>query len=251
LDGVIPYVLISWAAQTVDAGLAAVLVATMPLFTAVIATATMKDERLSASAVVGIGVSVLGVAVLAGPGALEVGDSSALGMLAIVAAAASYGAGTVYARFLLRNGDPVSITGMKLVLATLFLAPVTFAQGGAAAFASLSPQGWVSLAILGVAATGLGRVLYLWVIRSAGSVRASLVTYITPVVGVFLGWGVFGESIGPNIIGGGALVAAGVASVMYGRHLPIVGLVAARLAVRRFRVHHIPRYHSRIRLPGR
>jgi drug/metabolite transporter (DMT)-like permease len=221
LDGVIPYMLVSWAAGSVEAGLASVLIATMPLFTAVIAAVTMKDEGISVSTAGGIGIAILGVAVLAGPGALNIGDSSTLGMFAVVAAASSYGAGTVYARSLLRSGDPVSLTGTKLLLATLFLAPITFAHGGVGDFVALSPQGWVYLAILGVAATGLGRSLYLWVVRSAGSVRASLVTYITPVVGVTLGWAVLGESVGPNIIGGGVLIAAGVASVMFGRRLSI------------------------------
>lgn len=225
LDGVVPYTLVSWAAASVDAGIAAILVATMPLFTAVIAAATMKDERLTVSGIVGIAVSVSGVAALTGPGSLDANQSSTLGMVAVVVAAASYGAGTVYARFLLRTGDPVSITGTKLVLATIFLAPVTLANGEGTAVVSLSAEGWASLAALGVAATGLGRCLYLWVVKSAGSVRASFVTYITPVVGVILGWAVLGESIGPNIVGGGALIAAGLATVMYGRHLRIAALV--------------------------
>lgn len=232
LDGVIPYMLVSWAAGSVEAGLASVLVATMPLFTAIIAATTMRDERISVSAAGGIGIAILGVAILAGPGTLNIGDSGTLGMLAVVAAACSYGAGTVYARFLLRNGDPVALTGTKLVLATVFLAPITFAHGGVGDFIALSPQGWVYLAVLGVAATGLGRCLYLWVIRSAGSVRASLVTYITPVVGVTLGWAVLGESVGFNIIGGGALIAVGVASVMFGQRLGSSHLIHALRTVR-------------------
>jgi drug/metabolite transporter (DMT)-like permease len=72
-------------------------------------------------------------------------------------------------------------------------------------------------------------------VRSAGSVRASLVTYITPVVGVFLGWAVLGEGIGLHMIVGGALIASGVAGVMYGRRFPLAGLNLARLGFGRAR----------------
>ena len=54
-----------------------------------------------------------------------------------------------------------------------------------AARGASSPWGWVYLVALDLGATGLGRCLYLWMVRSAGSVRASLVSYITPVVGAF------------------------------------------------------------------
>lgn len=229
LDGVIPYVLVSWAAGSVDAGVAGVLVSTMPLFTTVVATVTLRDESVAVSGLVGIGTGIMGVAVLAGPEALDIGSSSAIGMLAVIAAAASYGSGTVYARFLLRNGDPVTLTGLKLVVASLILAPVTVAAGGAGSFSSLSPEGWASLAALGVGATGLGRCLYLWVVRSAGSVRASMVTYITPVVGAILGWAVLGEAIGLDLLAGGALIAAGVAAVMYGRRIRLPQLGSVRL----------------------
>jgi drug/metabolite transporter (DMT)-like permease len=230
LDGVIPYLLISMAAGAVEAGVAGVLVSTMPMFTVMIAGLTSRDEGIAASALLGIGVGVAGVAVLTGPGVLNVGDSSPIGMLIILIATVSYAAGTVYARALLRTADPIGLTGLKLVLASLILAPLTFVEGSAAGVASLSPEGWLSLAVLGVGATGLGRVLYLFVVKSAGSVRASLVTYITPVVGALLGWVVLGEGLGPGMIAGGALITSGVAIVMYGRGF--TAAVAARFARR-------------------
>jgi drug/metabolite transporter (DMT)-like permease len=151
----------------------------------------------------------------------------------VIGSAACYAAGTVYARFLLRDGDPVTLTGLKLLIAALILAPVTLTVGGGTDFISLSPEGWASLVALGVGTAGLGRVLYLWVLRSAGSVRASMVTYITPVVGVVLGWAVMGEAIGLTVVAGGALVAFGVACVTYGRRLPLQRLARISVVVRR------------------
>ena len=62
----------------------------------------------------------------------------------------------------------------------------------------------------------LAFLLYFWVVRAAGSIYASLVTYIVPVFGLFLGWVVLGEEIGISTAFGSVLITAGVGAVMYG-----------------------------------
>jgi drug/metabolite transporter (DMT)-like permease len=68
--------------------------------------------------------------------------------------------------------------------------------------------------VLGVVSTGLGRLVFLWAIATAGSVRASLVTYVLPVSALVLGWAVLGEPITWEMLGGMALVLTGVAAVL-------------------------------------
>ncbi len=84
---------------------------------------------------------------------------------------------------------------------------------------SLSVEAWLSLLALGVLGSGAAFVAYLWLVDNVGSVRSSLVTYIIPIVGLFLGWAVLDESIGVNTILGCALIIAGVAAVMRGQAL--------------------------------
>ena len=67
---------------------------------------------------------------------------------------------------------------------------------------------------------GLGYIAWLWLIENVGSVRASMVTYIVPVIAVILGWIVLDESIGLNTIAGGLLIVSGVATVMRGQSPP-------------------------------
>jgi drug/metabolite transporter (DMT)-like permease len=133
----------------------------------------------------------------------------------VIAAAASYGAASVYARFLLRRADALSLTGTKLALGALIAFSLTFAIEGTPDYGALSLEGSLALLALGIFSTGVAFALYFWVVASAGSVYASLVTYIVPVVGLFLGWAVLDEEIGPSTIAGAALIAAGVAGVMY------------------------------------
>jgi drug/metabolite transporter (DMT)-like permease len=97
--------------------------------------------------------------------------------------------------------------------------PATAATDGLDGYAALSLNGWAGLTAVGVVSTGLGRCVYQWIIATAGSVRASLVTYIVPVVALFLGWAVLGEPVGLATLTGAALIVAGVAFVMYGAQI--------------------------------
>jgi drug/metabolite transporter (DMT)-like permease len=115
-------------------------------------------------------------------------------MLAATTAALCYAAGAVYSRTLLRGTDAVGLSAIKLALATGLLLPITLAFEGLGDFATLSGRGWLGLLVLGLVSTGLGRCIYQWVIATSGSVRASLVTYIVPVVSLLLGWLVLGET---------------------------------------------------------
>ncbi|MBI4570892.1 MAG: DMT family transporter, partial [Chloroflexi bacterium] len=136
--------------------------------------------------------------------------------LAVVGASACYGAGAVYARTLLRSEDPLAISAVQLMLGTIAAFALALGIHGAPDY-SLSVKGWLSIVTLGALGTGFAYVVYLWLIDAMGSVRASLVTYIIPVIGLLLGWAVLDESIGVNTALGTALIIGGVASVLQGQ----------------------------------
>jgi drug/metabolite transporter (DMT)-like permease len=139
-----------------------------------------------------------------------------LGQLAVVGAAACYGVGAVYARNLLRQQDPLALSGGQLLVGALFLLPALVAVRGAPDY-SLSAEAWLSLLALGVLGTGIAIVVYLWLVDNVGSVRSSLVTYVIPIVGLFLGWAVLDESVGVGTVLGAALIIGGVAAVLRGQ----------------------------------
>ncbi len=215
LSLVVPFGLISWAEQHIDSGVASTLVSTMPLFTALLAAGVFADERLTSGRLAGLLAGFAGVVVLTG-GEFDLSDSSVLGQLAVVAAGASYGAGAVYSRALLRSQEPLSLGGLEMVMGTLLALPLAFAFDGTPDVA-LSAKAWGALVVLGVAGTAVAFVAYLWLVEQAGSVRASLVTYIVPVAGLLLGWAVLDERFGLNALFGGLLIVLGVASGMLGQ----------------------------------
>jgi drug/metabolite transporter (DMT)-like permease len=212
----VPFTLIGWAEEHIESGTASVLNSSMPLFTALFAAVVLMEERFTAARAAGLTLGFLGVAVLTGGGVSDLGDSSLLGSLAMIGAAACYGAAAVFARTLLRQHDPLGLSGAQLAVGSLLLLPAVFATDGVPDY-SLSVEAWLSLLALGVAGTGIGVAMYMWLIDNVGSVRSSLVTYVVPVVGLFLGWAVLDESIGAHTIVGFVLIIAGVAAVMRGQ----------------------------------
>ena len=217
LSNIVPFLLIAWAEERIDSGVTSVLNSTMPLFTAVFAAALLAEERVTVARFAGLFLGLLGVVVLTGGDIVDVTDSSVVGQLAVVASAACYALGAVYARVLLRSEEPLGLSGLQLLAGTLLALPLLLILDGGRPHYSLSVEGWLSLVTLGVMGTGFGYVTYLWLVDHVGSVRTSLVTYVLPVVGLFLGWAVLDESLGLNTLVGAALIIAGVASVMRGQ----------------------------------
>jgi drug/metabolite transporter (DMT)-like permease len=211
-----PFALIAWAETHIDSGIASVLNSTMPLFTALFAAAILSDEKFTLPRLAGLGLGFLGVVTLTGGDIVDVTDNNVLGQLAVVGAAACYGLGAVYSRTLLRSEDPLSLSALQLLAGSVLAVVLLFAAGGTPDY-SISVEAWLSLLALGILGTGLGLVAYIWLIDHVGSVRSSLVTYIVPVVGLFLGWAVLDEGIGVNTIIGALLIIVGVASVVRGR----------------------------------
>jgi drug/metabolite transporter (DMT)-like permease len=216
LDSVIPFTLIAWAETRIDSGVASVLVSTMPVFTVIIASIALPDERLAPIRLLGVPLGFLGVWTLTGGNTLDLTTGSTAGHLAVIGAAACYGVAAVYAKVLLRTEDPLNLTGTKLAAGAVIAAVATGITQGAPGYTQLNIEGILALAALGVLSTAMAFILYFWLVGAAGSVYASLVTYVVPVVGLILGWGVLGEEMGSNIAFGAVLITAGVGAVMYG-----------------------------------
>ena len=211
----VPFLLIAWAEEHIESGTASVLNSSMPLFTALFAAGFLVEERITPVRAAGLFVGFVGVVVLTGGDMYDLGDSSVLGELAVIAAAVCYGGSAVYARTLLRHGEPLALSGGQLLMGVSLMVPVLLVVRGTPDY-SLSVEAWLSLLALGVFGTGIGVVVYLWLVDNVGSVRSSLVTYVIPIVGLLLGWAVLDESIGLNTVLGCALIIGGVAAVMRG-----------------------------------
>jgi drug/metabolite transporter (DMT)-like permease len=214
-DALIPYVLVSWGQTRINAGTAAVLVSTMPLFTAILSQIVSRDEDLSIARLSGLVIGLAGVAVIAGGGGSAALSTPSAGSGAVVLAAMLYAVAAVYGRRVLATVDATTLNAAKLSIGAAMILPIALSADGASSTGQLDLRGVIALLWIGVVSTGLARVAYFRAVAVAGSVRASMVTYIVPVSGVALGCIVLHEPLPPRSIAGMALIVSGVAVVMY------------------------------------
>lgn len=205
---ILPFLLISWAEQHVDSSLAAILNATTPFFTLILAVAALHVERWTANNLAGLVVGFAGVAVLTGANLSDLGSASAHGTLALLASSLCYGISFAYARRFVR-GNPQVLAAAQLLVATLLLAPVAFRFGdvGATDLNAARLGSWLALTVLG---TGLAYIIYYRLIDAIGATRSSYTTYVIPVVGVLWGWLLLEETVGLNTIAGVILILGGL-----------------------------------------
>ncbi len=211
INTAIPFTLISWGETRIASGLASILNGTVPLFTIVIAHFWLHDDKITLPRLAGLIVGFVGVTVLLsrdlGPEGLR---GSLLGQLAVIAASVCYATGFTFSRRYLRNQPPVVQATLVLLIADsmLWLA-VPFAERPFH-LPALLPT-WVALVWLGLLGSCLAYLLLFYLINSWGPTRASVVSYIFPVVGLILGLIILNETPDSRLLAGSALVVAGIA----------------------------------------
>jgi drug/metabolite transporter (DMT)-like permease len=203
LNSAIPIFAISWAETRLDSGLTAIIQASAPLFTALLALRFSQDQRVGGSRLVGLVIGFAGVALLVGGRP----SGQIVAALAVVFSALCYAAAGLYAGKRLRGVSPLVTALGTLTAATLATLPIGLFQ------LPSHVTGWkvtASVLTLGIAGTGLAYILYYGLISGAGASRAILITYLVPTFAVFYGAVLLGEPVTAAAVGGLALVLAGV-----------------------------------------
>ena len=210
LNLVIPFSLASWGQETVDSGLASVLNSTIPFFALLLAAGLLADERITWRAVTGLVLGFGGVVVLVAP-SLQAGTRGTLpGEITLLASSVSYGAATVFVRRRLGGVHPITLAFVQAVFGSVATAALALAFERPSATA-IQADTIVAVAWLGVAGSGLAYVAFFRMIEQWGATRSSTIAYALPVVGVFLGWAMLGETIDARVLAGTGLVIVGIA----------------------------------------
>lgn len=206
---------VALAEQRVASGLTALLMAAVPLFTAVI-DRTFFGVRLTAGVLTGIATGLFGVAMLVGPST----RIDPVGAGVILFAALAWAVGSAYARVAPLPKAPFLSASMQMLCAGSLLAVAGSATGelsrlhpGAVSAASLG-----SFAYLVVFGSIVAFTVYGWLLRSgASSVLVSTYAYVNPAVAVFLGWVLVGERVGIRELEAGAVILGSVALLVAAR----------------------------------
>ena len=205
----LPFTLIAWGEQRIDSGLAAILMAVMPLATLVLAHLATADERLTVPRVAGVAIGFAGVMALVGREALGGVGTAAAHQAAVAGAAICYALAATLARRL----PPLT----SLARATAALACAGAVMIPAAILVdrpwSLAPSAGsvASIAYLGLVPTAVGTLIYFRLLSAAGATFVSFTNYLLPVMGVTWGALVLGERLTTEMLLAMVAILAGIA----------------------------------------
>lgn len=220
---VLPVSLYSWSGQFIPSALSATLNATTPIMTIIVTALGLSAERPSIRQFVGVAISAFGILLIFQPWSLEGSDFNQtilLAMLACLGSTLCYAiAYALMSRFLSDEVqrrhcsqpiDAVSGTCVQLICASIICLILSNFTGLWNRSPQWKPEVIASMLILGALSTGYGYFLNTQLTKDIGSVKTSQVTYITPVVGVILGWALLDEVINFTQIFGGLVILSGV-----------------------------------------
>ncbi|HEV8424114.1 MAG TPA: DMT family transporter [Actinomycetes bacterium] len=201
----VPFLLIALGEQHISSSLTAILIASMPLMVALLSVRFSRADKPTGLRLVGLVVGFGGVVALLGVDVAGKPDEL-LGAALVLVATLGYATAPIIVSRRLADLDPLGPIAVSLAAATVALLPAAIA---APPDGLPSREALGSLAVLGVVCTALGLVLFFRLITEAGPSRASVITYVNPLVAVVLGVLVLDERVGASSVAGLLAVLAG------------------------------------------
>jgi drug/metabolite transporter (DMT)-like permease len=214
LNNAIPFSLIVWGQTHIGSGLAAILNATTPIFTVIVAHIWTTDEKITPAKLIGIIAGLAGVTVMIGGDALQSLGINITAQLAVLGAALSYAmAGVFGRRFRSLGTSPLATATGQVTASTLLLAPLMLWVDQPWTLPMPSAQTIAALIALALLSTAFAYILYFRLLATAGATNLLLVTFLVPVSAVVLGIVVLNEQLLTKHLIGMALIGIGLAAI--------------------------------------
>ena len=211
---------VAWAERRVPSGLAALLVAVVPLWMVLLDWIRPGGARPRAAVVAGVIIGLLGLAVLVGRDSLTGhGGVDALGAGVLVAASMSWAIGSVYNRHGARPDSAAMSTALQMLggSVSLLALGLAFGETSGVHMASITLASWLGWVYLVTFGALLGFTAYIYLLRHVSAAKASTYAYVNPIVAVILGWAVAGEPVTPRTMLAAAIILGGVAMITIAR----------------------------------
>ncbi len=210
---------LAWAEQRVPSGIAALLVATMPMWVVVLARLKGTERKLSGRAWAGLVLGLIGVGVLFGPDVWR--HSQELNLLssgAVLFGTFIWAAGTIYMRSVKMPESAVISSGMQMFAGGISLVIAATLAGETSRFhlAAVTGRSWLALMYLIVFGSIIAFTAYSWLHTVAPPSRVSTYAYVNPAVAVLIGWALASEPIGTFTVLAMVIILVGVALVNAG-----------------------------------
>ncbi|HEV8631542.1 MAG TPA: drug/metabolite exporter YedA [Thermoanaerobaculia bacterium] len=212
-----------WAEQRVPSGLAALLVATVPLWMVMLDGAGRGWRRPATQVLLGVALGLAGVALLVGPGRFAGGRGvDPLGAVVLIAASLSWTAGSLYSRRAPLPASPLLGTAMQMLGggACLAVAGLVAGEWHRLDLAAASQRSLLAVAYLVVFGSLVGFTAYAWLLRVSTPPLVATYAYVNPVVAVLLGWAFAGEPVTARTLVAAAVIVGAVMLITTHRARP-------------------------------
>jgi len=213
IKNTIPFIMIAVGQQWIDSGVSSILNSATPLFTLAIAQFALRDERITWYSGIGMLVGFGGIIIISSRSisSLEIADWQALaGHILMIAATIFFALTAIISRRFFRDIDPI-VMSVITISAAFFFALVVALIVDRPINLVMQPEAIAALLVLSLAGTALANYLYFYIILVWGATRASLVTYVSPVVGLILGVLVLHEPLDWRLFAGFIMVLSAIA----------------------------------------
>lgn len=208
---------LAWAQQRVASGMAALLVASEPLWIALIESSAIRDFRIGAHGVIGLVLGFAGMVVLIAPShAFGSEPVNIMGTAAILLGTISWSSGAVYLRVAKLPKSSILSAGLELIIGGALLYLAAFASGEFASMANhaVSGRSLLALAYLIVFGSIIAFTAYVWLLGQTSATRVSTHTYVNPIIAVILGWAMAQEALAANTIIAAVIIMVSVYLVL-------------------------------------
>lgn len=209
---------VSWAETMVPTGLAALLIAIVPLWMVLMEWLRPNGIKPHPSVFAGIGLGLVGMVLLIGPSALGLDRPlNFVGVAILMSASFCWALGSIYSRHAHLPESPLLLTGMEMLMGGVFLTGMSVVLGEWQnfQFSQVTTVSWLALAYLILIGAFLGFSAYVFLLQVSTPAKVSTYAYVNPVVAVLLGWAVNGEQITTITLIASAIIIAGVAIITY------------------------------------
>lgn len=211
LNSVIPFTLIAWAEQSVNAGLATILNSTTPIFAFLLTVTIVRHEPVSARKVFGVAAGLTGVCLIIGMEAMNGVGEELWAQMAVLLASLAYGAASIFGKNF-RNLDPMMPAAGSMICGAIILLPFSLVIDRPWML-SPSTDSMLALLALSVFSTALAFVIFFRLVHTLGSVGTTAQAYLRVPIGVGIGVVFLGEQLTSTAGIGLVCVIAGVAAM--------------------------------------
>lgn len=213
-----------WAEQWVVSGVAALLVATAPLWMILIDTLHPRGHKSGPKVILGVILGFAGIFILIHPfQSMRQGDIHLIGALVLILASLFWSIGSLYSRQAKLPSSPLLGTGMEMLAGGggLILLGILSGEMRQLNWGAISKQSWLGLIYLIVFGSWIGFTAYTWLLRTAPTPLVSTYAYVNPIVAVFLGYFIAEEPLTVRILIATVLVVGSVALITITQQNPI------------------------------